>query len=63
MVDFTDMSTASRLEKAKRVLRHLADKHDMTYFFSDGYPRFGALQNDASAALAVIEELEQQQSQ
>ena len=63
MVDFTDRSTASRLEKAKRVLRHLADKHDMTYFFSDGYPRVGALTNDASAALAVLEELEQQQSQ
>lgn len=59
MTEFNDTSTATRLEKAKRVLRHLADGKDMTYFFDDGYPREKVLQNDARAALEVLEELEQ----
>ena len=59
MTEFTDASATSRLEKAKRVLRHLADGKDMTYFFDDGYPREKVLQNDARAVLEVLEELEQ----
>lgn len=57
MTEFTDTSTATRVEKAKRTLRHLADGKDMTYFFDDGYPREKVLQNDALAALEVLEEM------
>ena len=57
MTEFTDTSTATRVEKAKRTLRHLADGKDMTYFFDDGYPREKVLQNDALAALEVLDEM------
>lgn len=58
MKQFTDQSTANRTEKAKRVLRALANPHDYRYFFDDGYPRHANLQQDAAAALEVLEGLE-----
>lgn len=57
MKQFVDQSTATRLEKAKRVLRSLANPHDYKYFFGDGFPRHADLQQDAAAALEVLEEL------
>jgi len=58
MRKFTDQSAASRVEKAKRVLRSLASGHDYTYFYGDGFPRHAELQQDAAAALEVLEEME-----
>lgn len=58
MKQFTDQSTASRIEKAKRVLRALANPHDYKYFFNDGFPRHADLMQDAAAALEVLEGLE-----
>lgn len=60
MKQFTDQSTANRTEKAKRMLRALANPHDYMYFFGDGFPRHADLQQDAAAALEVLEGLEQQ---
>ncbi len=57
MTDFNDKSTASRVMKAQRMLEKLAHGRDMTYFFDDGYPREDVLQNDARAALEVLNEL------
>jgi hypothetical protein len=57
---FTDTSTASRVIKAKRVLQSLAEPHDYTYFFGDGYPRYAELLRDAAAALEVFEDLVKQ---
>lgn len=57
MKQFTDQSTATRMEKAKRVLRSLANGHDYRYFHGDGYPRHNDLQQDAAAALEVLEQL------
>lgn len=57
MTPFTDDSTATRLEKARRMLRSLADESDFRYFHSDGYPRQQKLMNDAAAALEVFNEL------
>ena len=53
MTQFTDRSTATRLEKAKRVLRVLASQHSYKYFY-DGRE----LQQDATATLEVLETLE-----
>jgi hypothetical protein len=58
MKPFTDQSTANRTEKAKRVLRALANPHDYKYFFGDGFPRHEALMQDAAAALEVLEDME-----
>lgn len=58
MKPFTDQSTANRTEKAKRVLRALANPHDYKYFFGDGFPRQADLMQDAAAALEVLEDLE-----
>ena len=57
MKQFTDQSMATRVEKAKRVLRSLANGHDYKYFYGDGYPRHEELQQDAAAALEVLNEL------
>ncbi|KGT54003.1 hypothetical protein NY96_19675 [Xanthomonas citri pv. fuscans] len=62
MKKFTDESTASRVEKAKRFLKSLANPHDYRYFFGDGYPRHEALQQDAAAALEVFQEMENRRS-
>jgi len=57
MTEFiNDTSTATRVEKTKRFLRHLSEP-DGVYFFNDGYPRENDLQNDARAALEVFEEM------
>ncbi len=58
MKEFTDESTATRTEKAKRVLRALANPHDYKYFHGDGFPRQADLMKDAAAALEVLEALE-----
>ena len=58
MKQFTDKSTANRIEKAKRVLRALANPHDYKYFFGDGFPRYADLMQDAAAALEVLEDME-----
>ena len=58
MKTFTDRSAATRVEKAKRVLRSLSSPHDYKYFFGDGFPRHAEIQQDASAAIEVLEELE-----
>lgn len=55
---FTDRSSASRMEKTKRMLRALANPHDYKYFFNDGHCRQTELMNDAKAALEVFEDLE-----
>lgn len=57
MAEFTDQSTATRIEKTKRFLRSLADKKDPRYFFDDGYPRNDNIAQDATAALEVLDEL------
>lgn len=57
MRQFTDQSRATRVEKAKRVLQSLANGHDYKYFYNDGYPRHAELQQDAAAALEVLNEL------
>lgn len=57
MKQFVDQSTATRVEKAKRVLLALANPHDYKYFFGDGFPRHADLQQDAAAALEVLEDL------
>lgn len=54
---FTDQSKATRVEKAKRVLRSLANGHDYRYFHGDGYPKHEELQQDAAAVLDVLDEL------
>lgn len=58
-VDFTDQSTASPTEKARRVPTHLANPKDPRYFFDDGFPR-AELHQDAAAALAVLNSLAKQ---
>lgn len=50
---FTDGSTASRVEKARRVLRKLTEPS--AYFHDDGYPRHDRIKNDAAAALEVLD--------
>ena len=57
---FTDQSSATRAEKARRFLKALANDKDYRYFHGDGYPKFGDLHNDASAALEVFDEITQQ---
>lgn len=57
MRQFTDQSRATRVEKAKRVLQSLANGHDYKYFYNDGYPRHAELQQDAAAALEVLNDL------
>lgn len=57
MRQFTDQSRATRVEKAKSVLQSLANGHDYRYFHGDGYPRHNDLQQDAAAALEVLNEL------
>jgi len=59
MKPFTDKSSASRIEKARRVLRALSNPHDYRYFFGDGYPRHAELLSDAAAALEVLEGMSQ----
>lgn len=54
---FTDTSTATPEEKARRVLQYLADPKEHRYFHEDGYPRHPDLQGDAKAALAVFNSL------
>lgn len=51
----TDSSTATRVEKARRVLKNLAAPQS-AYFFDDGYPRADKIANDAAAALEVFDE-------
>jgi len=56
-VKFTDQSAADPVDKARRYLKHVADcKPNNPYFFDDGYPR-REIAADASAALAVLEQL------
>lgn len=50
---FTDGSTASRVEKARRVLRKLTEPS--AYFHDDGYPRHDRIKNDAAAVLEVLD--------
>jgi hypothetical protein len=54
---FSDRSTASDLEKAKRVLQGLMSGSP-SYFFEDGYPRTADIASDALAVLATIESIE-----
>lgn len=54
---FTDTSTATPEEKARRVLQYLAGPKEHRYFHEDGYPRHPDLQGDAKAALAVFNSL------
>lgn len=54
---FTDQSSATRFEKAKRFLRSLSDPHDYRYFYGDGFPRHAEIQQDAAAALDLLEML------
>lgn len=51
----TDSSTATRVEKARRVLKNLAAPQS-AYFFDDGYPRADKIANDTAAALEVFDE-------
>jgi hypothetical protein len=53
-----DKSTARPVEKARRVLKHLADM-DMVYFFSDGFPRYKELVQDAINCKAVLDCLDE----
>ena len=56
-VNFTDQSTVSPIEKARRYLTHVASKKpNNPYFFDDGYPR-ESVADDAAAALSVLEQL------
>ena len=56
-VNFTDQSTVSPIEKARRYLTHVANKKpNNPYFFDDGYPR-ESVADDAAAALSVLEQL------
>ena len=56
-VNFTDRSTVSPIEKARRYLTHVANKKpNNPYFFNDGYPR-ERVADDAAAALSVLEQL------
>ena len=57
MKQFTDQSSATRVEKAKRLLRSLASPHDYKYFYGDGFCRQEELMQDAAAALEVLEDL------
>lgn len=57
MTTFTDQSTATREEKARRFLKHLIDGHDYRYFYGDGFPKHADIANDAKAALEVFENL------
>jgi len=57
MPEFDDDSTACKAVKARRVLRHLANKNDGTYLHDDGYPR-AVMHQDARAALDVFEQME-----
>ena len=57
MRPFIDKSTVTRYEKAKRFLRSLAAPHDYKYFYGDGRCRHADLQQDAAAALEVLESL------
>lgn len=56
-VKFTDQSTVSPVEKARRFLTHVANKKpNNPYFFDDGYPR-ESIADDAAAALSALEQL------
>lgn len=57
VTQFTDKSTATRTEKAKRFLRSLSSTHDPRYFYGDGYPRQDDILNDAAATLELLESL------
>lgn len=52
---FTDGSTASLAEKARRVLQNLGTPQS-AYFFEDGYPRADKIANDTAAALEVFDQ-------
>ncbi|WP_208110078.1 hypothetical protein [Methylocaldum gracile] len=54
---FTDTSTASPIEKARRVLTALAQESNPKYYFSDGYPRYEEIHKDAAATLKVLNTL------
>ena len=57
MRPFTDQSTATREEKARRFLKAMADGHNGRYFCNDGWPRQADILQDAAAALEVFETL------
>ncbi len=54
---FTDLSTATNMEKARRFLQALASASG-SYFHDDGYPRFDKLDQDAVATIAVLAQVE-----
>lgn len=63
MTTFTNLSRLSRLEKAKRVLKSLANGHDYRYFYNDGFPRQEDIMRDAAATLEVLEDLERRSNE
>lgn len=56
-IKFSDNSTASPLDKARRYLDTMADHRlSKKYFFSDGFPR-QVIASDAQATLAIFDQL------